>query len=87
MRNVVGDIQCLLAAELIEWHHLAVEAKFKICPALEVQAKSEQTPITDYHDEDGEGDLLMTDYEVNLRSRNYVLRLRTTDLRPVRSPS
>ncbi|EGZ18086.1 hypothetical protein PHYSODRAFT_331950 [Phytophthora sojae] len=86
IRTLVGDVQRLLAVELIEWRELVVGATFKILPALEAQAKTEKPPIMDYHAEDADGDLLMSDYEL-LLGRAYVLRLRLTGLRPIRSPS
>ncbi|EGZ13526.1 hypothetical protein PHYSODRAFT_246104 [Phytophthora sojae] len=86
IRTVVGGVQGLLAVELIEWRELVVGATFKILPALEAQAKTEKPPIMDYHTEDADGDLLMNDYEL-LLGRTYVLCLRLTGLRPIRSPS
>ncbi|GMF48425.1 unnamed protein product [Phytophthora fragariaefolia] len=75
----------LLAVELIEWPQLVVGAKFKIVPNLGVQEVPGRPPILEYHAEDTEGDLLRTDHEFDLLDRYYVLSLRMTGLRPVRS--
>jgi len=85
VREAVGDVMRLLAAELIEWRQMLVEAKFKIRPGLNARYESGRPPILEYHAEDADGDLLMTDYEFGLLGRNYVLRLRQTGLRPARS--
>jgi len=81
----VGDVMRLLAVELIEWRQMLVGAKFKIRPGLNVRDESGRPSILEYHAEDADGDLLMTDYEFGLLGRNYVLRLRQTGLRPARS--
>ncbi|GMF21305.1 unnamed protein product [Phytophthora fragariaefolia] len=62
IRESVGNMLRLLAGELIEWRQLVVGAKFKIVPSLDVQEVSERPPILEYHAEDTEGDLLMTDH-------------------------
>ncbi|GMF29230.1 unnamed protein product [Phytophthora fragariaefolia] len=85
VRESVRHMLRLLAVQLIEWRQLVVGAKFKIVPSLDVQEVSGRPPILGYHAEDTEGDLLMTDHEFDLLGRNYVLRLRMTGLRPVRS--
>ncbi|POM72638.1 Hypothetical protein PHPALM_10611 [Phytophthora palmivora] len=53
--------------------------------ASEDQARAEGVPVLDYHAEDEDGDLLMSDIAV--LGRTYVLRLRMAGLRSVRSPS
>ncbi|EGZ15567.1 hypothetical protein PHYSODRAFT_333806 [Phytophthora sojae] len=90
LRVVIQDVPHPLALELVEWRSLAVGATFKIIPVLKAQAsetpESEQASIQDYHAEDQDGDLLMTDYDLGLLVREYVLRLKLTGLRPTRSP-
>jgi hypothetical protein len=85
VQEAVGDVMRLLAVELIEWRQMLVGAKFKIRPGLNVRDESGRPSILEYHAEDADGDLLMTDYEFGLLGRNYVLRLRQTGLRPARS--
>ncbi|GMF34065.1 unnamed protein product [Phytophthora fragariaefolia] len=85
VREPVRHMLRLLAVEQIEWRQLVVGAKFKVVPSLDVQEVSGCPPILEYHAEDTEGDLLMTDHEFDLLGRNYVLRLRMTGLRPIRS--
>ncbi|GMF32016.1 unnamed protein product [Phytophthora fragariaefolia] len=75
----------LLAVALIEWRQLVVGAKFKIDPIRVVQEVSGRPPILEYHVDDTEGDLLLTEHEFDLLGRKYVLRLRITGLRSVRS--
>ncbi|EGZ22525.1 hypothetical protein PHYSODRAFT_330298 [Phytophthora sojae] len=70
IRTLVGDVQRLLAVELIEWRELVVGATFKVLPALEGQAKTEKPPIMDCHAKDADGDLLINDYEI-LLGRTY----------------
>ncbi|GMF47682.1 unnamed protein product [Phytophthora fragariaefolia] len=85
VRESVRNMLRLLAVEQIEWRQLVVGAKFKIVPSLDVQEISERPPILEYHAEDTKGAILMTDHEFDLLGRNYVLCLRMTGLRPVRS--
>jgi hypothetical protein len=85
VQKAVGDVMRLLAVELIEWRQMLVGAKFKIRPWLNARDESGRPPILEYHAEDADGDLLMTDYEFGLLGRNYVLHLRQTGLRPARS--
>ncbi|EGZ29372.1 hypothetical protein PHYSODRAFT_263452 [Phytophthora sojae] len=87
VRSLAGDIQRLLAVELIEWRTLCVRASFKVIPVLEAEAKSGQTPALANHAEDQDGDVLMDDYEVNLLGWNYVLRVRVAGIRSARSSS
>ncbi|EGZ24380.1 hypothetical protein PHYSODRAFT_325503 [Phytophthora sojae] len=90
LRVVIQDVLRLLALELVEWRSFAVGATFKIIPVLKTQAsetpESEQASIQDYHAEDQDGDLLMTEYDLGLLGGEYVLRLKRTGLRPARSP-
>ncbi|GMF57087.1 unnamed protein product [Phytophthora fragariaefolia] len=71
------------AASSVMVDSLVVGAKFKVVPSLAVQEVSGRPPILEYHADDTEGDLLMTDHEFDLLGRNYILRLRMTGLRPV----
>ncbi|POM72865.1 Hypothetical protein PHPALM_10361 [Phytophthora palmivora] len=57
-------------------------ATFSVQLASEDQARTEGVPVLEYHAEDEDGDLLMSDMAVLGR-----LRLRTAGLRSVRSPS
>ncbi|EGZ25892.1 hypothetical protein PHYSODRAFT_256052 [Phytophthora sojae] len=90
LRVVIQDVLRLLALELVEWRSRVVGATFKITSVLKAQAsetpESEQASIQDYHAEDQDGDLLITDYDLGLLGREYVLRLKLTGLRPARSP-
>ncbi|EGZ21098.1 hypothetical protein PHYSODRAFT_255368 [Phytophthora sojae] len=101
VRSVVEDVQNFLAFELIEWRELASGVPFKIVlDAPDVQdltgpnagntGSTPQQPvrasILDYHAEDNDGDLLMSDYEAGLLGREFVLRLRVAGLRRTRSP-
>ncbi|POM80361.1 Hypothetical protein PHPALM_1810 [Phytophthora palmivora] len=68
----------------------AVTTRYRTCRmavrlALEDRARTEGTPVLEYHAEDEDEDLLMSDIAV--LGRTYVLRLRMGSLRSVRSPS
>ncbi|EGZ20591.1 hypothetical protein PHYSODRAFT_259556 [Phytophthora sojae] len=99
VRSVVEDVQHFLAFELIEWRELASGVPFKIvlgAPDVQDQTESNvgnsgstlsqaaRAPILNYHAEDNDGDLLMSDYEAGLLGREFVLRLRVAGLRRTR---
>ncbi|OWZ13194.1 hypothetical protein PHMEG_00013524 [Phytophthora megakarya] len=81
VRTAVEGVQHLLAAELIEWRQVAFGVTFQV-----VDIQDEPLVIQDYHAEDADGDLLMTDHEAGLLGRECVLRLRMSGLRGLRSP-
>ncbi|OWY93473.1 LOW QUALITY PROTEIN: hypothetical protein PHMEG_00037124 [Phytophthora megakarya] len=62
VRIAVEGVQHLLATELIEWRQVAFGVTFQV---LDIQ----DGPLTiqDYHTEDADRDLLMTDHEAGLR--------------------
>ncbi|OWY95598.1 hypothetical protein PHMEG_00034355, partial [Phytophthora megakarya] len=61
VRIAVEGIQHLLATELIEWRQVAYGVKFQV-----VDVQDGPLVIQDYHAEDVDGDLLMTDHESGL---------------------
>ncbi|OWY99917.1 LOW QUALITY PROTEIN: hypothetical protein PHMEG_00028998 [Phytophthora megakarya] len=81
VRIAVEGIQHLLATELIEWCQVAIGVRFQV-----VDVQDGPLVIQDYPAEDADGDLLMTDHEVGLLGRGFVLRLRMSGLRGLRSP-
>ncbi|GMF36878.1 unnamed protein product [Phytophthora fragariaefolia] len=74
-----------VAREVSRWEQVRSECVYQLSVDLDVQEVSGRPPILEYHADDTEGDLLMTDHKFDLLGRNYVLRLRMTGLRPVRS--
>ncbi|POM67863.1 Hypothetical protein PHPALM_16052, partial [Phytophthora palmivora] len=64
VRSLVTDLQRLLAAELVEWRLLAEGATFSVRQASEDQARVEGVPVLEYHAEDEDGELLMSDIAV-----------------------
>ncbi|POM61399.1 hypothetical protein PHPALM_29589 [Phytophthora palmivora] len=75
------EVQNFFAVELVEWRLVIAGVPFKVnsedhaAPIVQ-----EQVPRLEYHKEDGDGDLLMTDYDADL------LGLIITGLRISRSP-
>ncbi|OWY91516.1 hypothetical protein PHMEG_00039880, partial [Phytophthora megakarya] len=61
IRSLVANVQRLLAAELVAWRIITDGATLKLRPALEGQARSEPPQVLDYHPEDEDGDLIMSD--------------------------
>ncbi|OWY93093.1 hypothetical protein PHMEG_00037637 [Phytophthora megakarya] len=59
----VEGVQHLLATELIEWPQVAFGVTFQVVDMV----------VQDYHAEDADGDLLMTDHEAGLLGREFVL--------------
>ncbi|POM79856.1 LOW QUALITY PROTEIN: Hypothetical protein PHPALM_2377, partial [Phytophthora palmivora] len=87
VRSVMEEVQNFIAVELVEWRLVTAGVSFKLSSedhaAPSVQ---EQTPRLENHKEDGDGDLLMTDYDADLLGRQFVLRFKVTGLRMSRSP-
>ncbi|OWZ04438.1 LOW QUALITY PROTEIN: hypothetical protein PHMEG_00023661 [Phytophthora megakarya] len=81
VRIVVEGVQHLLATELIEWRQVAFGMLFQV-----VNIQDGPLVIQNYHAEDADGDLLMTDHEAGLLGRDFVLRLRMSGLQGMRSP-
>ncbi|POM71980.1 Hypothetical protein PHPALM_11382 [Phytophthora palmivora] len=87
VRSVMEEVQNFIAVELVEWRLVTAGVSFKLnsedhaAPSVQ-----EQVPRLEYHKEDGDGDLLMTDYDADLLGRQFVLRFRVTGLRISRSP-
>ncbi|OWY93110.1 hypothetical protein PHMEG_00037613, partial [Phytophthora megakarya] len=81
VRIAVEGIQHLLETELIEWRQVAYGVPFQV-----VDVQDGPLLIQDYHAEDADGDLLMADHEAGLLGREFILRLRMSGLRGLRSP-
>ncbi|POM68476.1 LOW QUALITY PROTEIN: Hypothetical protein PHPALM_15360 [Phytophthora palmivora] len=87
VRSVMEEVQNFIAVELVEWRMVIAGVSFKLnsedhaAPSVQ-----EQVPRLEYHKEDGDGNLLMTDYNADLLGRQFVLRFRVTGLRISRSP-
>ncbi|OWY96617.1 hypothetical protein PHMEG_00033073 [Phytophthora megakarya] len=64
VRMAVEGVQNLLATELIEWRQVAFGVTFQL-----VDVQDGPLVIQDYHAEDADGDLLMTDHEAGLLVR------------------
>ncbi|POM66894.1 Hypothetical protein PHPALM_17174 [Phytophthora palmivora] len=87
VRSVVEEVQNFIAVELVEWRMVIAGVSFQVNFEDHVaQSVQEQVPRLEYHKEDGDGDLLMTDYDADLLGREFVLRFRVTGLRISRSP-
>ncbi|KAG6619906.1 uncharacterized protein IUM83_05753 [Phytophthora cinnamomi] len=86
VRSVMKEIQNFLTAELVKWRLVVAGVPFKVNAAPEDQPAPEGPPRLDYHTEDEDGDLLMTDYDADLLGRQFVLKFRVTGLRISRSP-
>ncbi|OWY92463.1 hypothetical protein PHMEG_00038537, partial [Phytophthora megakarya] len=81
VRIAVEGVQHLMATDLIEWRQVAFGVTFQVADIQDGSLVSQ-----DYHAEDADGDLLMTDHEAGLLGREFVLRLRMSGLRGLRSP-
>ncbi|POM57533.1 LOW QUALITY PROTEIN: Hypothetical protein PHPALM_37940 [Phytophthora palmivora] len=87
VRSVMEEVQNFIAVELVGWRVVTAGVPFKVnsedhaAPSVQ-----EQVPRLECHKEDGDGDLLMTDYDADLLGRQFVLRFRVTGLRISRSP-
>ncbi|OWY96313.1 hypothetical protein PHMEG_00033448, partial [Phytophthora megakarya] len=81
IRLAVEGAQHLLAKGLIEWRQVAFGVTFQV-----VDIQDGPLVIQNYHAEDADGDLLITDHEAGLLDREFVLRLRMSGLRGLRSP-
>ncbi|POM77944.1 Hypothetical protein PHPALM_4596, partial [Phytophthora palmivora] len=87
VRAVMEEVQNFIAVELVEWRLVAAGVSFKVnSEDYTAPSVQEQVPRLEYHKEDGDGDLLMTDYDADLLGRQFVLRFRVTGLRISRSP-
>ncbi|EGZ18863.1 hypothetical protein PHYSODRAFT_332592 [Phytophthora sojae] len=87
VRSVMEETQNFIAVELVEWRLVIAGVSFKVnSEDHAAPSAQEQAPRLDYHKEDGDGDLLMTDYDVDLLGRQFDLRFRVTGLRISRSP-
>ncbi|EGZ11976.1 hypothetical protein PHYSODRAFT_336457 [Phytophthora sojae] len=87
VRSVMEETQNFIAVELVEWRLVIAGVPFKVhSEDHAAPSAQEQAPRLDYHKEDGDGDLLMTDYDADLLGRQFVLRFRVTGLRISRSP-
>ncbi|POM65397.1 Hypothetical protein PHPALM_18893 [Phytophthora palmivora] len=75
VRSVMEEVQNFIAVELVEWSLVTAGVPFKVdsedhaAPSVQ-----EQVPRLEYHKEDGDGDLLMTDYDADLLGHQFVLR-------------
>ncbi|POM73205.1 Hypothetical protein PHPALM_9968 [Phytophthora palmivora] len=87
VRSVMEEVQNFIAVELVEWRVVTAGVPFKVnsedhaAPSVQ-----EKVPRLEYHKEDGDGDLLMTDYDADRLGHQFVLRFRVTGLRISRSP-
>ncbi|EGZ11341.1 hypothetical protein PHYSODRAFT_338054 [Phytophthora sojae] len=87
VRSVMEENQNFIAVELVEWRLVIAGVPFKVnSEDHAAPSAQEQAPRLDYHKEDGDGDLLMTDYDADLLGRQFVLRFRVTGLRISGSP-
>ncbi|EGZ17740.1 hypothetical protein PHYSODRAFT_331670 [Phytophthora sojae] len=70
VRSVMEETQNFIAVELVEWRLVIAGVPFKVNSEDHVAPSAqEQAPRLDYHKEDGDGDLLMTDYDADLLGR------------------
>ncbi|POM80356.1 Hypothetical protein PHPALM_1816 [Phytophthora palmivora] len=75
VRSVMEEIQNFIAVELVEWRLVTAGVPFKVnSEGHATPSVQEQVPRLEYHKEDGDGDLLMTDYDADLLGRQFVLR-------------
>ncbi|EGZ14690.1 hypothetical protein PHYSODRAFT_333076 [Phytophthora sojae] len=82
VRSVMEETQNFIAVELVEWRLVIAGVPFKVnSEDHAAPSAQEQAPRLDYHKEDGDGDLLMTDYDADQLGRQFVLRFRVTGLR------
>ncbi|OWZ08262.1 hypothetical protein PHMEG_00019224 [Phytophthora megakarya] len=81
LRIAVEGVQHLLVTVLIEWRQVAFGVTFQV-----MDIRDGPLVIQDYHAEDADGDLLMTDHEARRLGRDFVLRLQMSRLRGLRSP-
>ncbi|EGZ21104.1 hypothetical protein PHYSODRAFT_256338 [Phytophthora sojae] len=87
VRSDMEDTQNFIAVELVERRLVIAGVPFKVNSEDQLAPSiQDQAPRLDYHREDGDGDLLMTDYDADLLGRQFVLRFRVTGLRILRSP-
>ncbi|POM75228.1 Hypothetical protein PHPALM_7696 [Phytophthora palmivora] len=74
VRSVMEEVQNFIAVELVEWRVVTAGVPFKVnsedhaAPSVQ-----EQVPRLEYHKEDEDGDLLMTDYDADLLGHQFVL--------------
>jgi hypothetical protein len=78
VRTVVEDIQHFLALELVEWRQVVCGVPAEVVLTNDPTERSalNEPPVLEYHAEDSDHDLMITDYEAGLLGREYVLRLR-----------
>ncbi|EGZ18814.1 hypothetical protein PHYSODRAFT_332551 [Phytophthora sojae] len=87
VRSIMEETQNFIAVELVEWRLVIAGVPFRVnSEDHAAPSAQEQAPRLDYHKEDGDDDLLMTDYDADLLGRQFVLRFRVTGLRISRSP-
>jgi hypothetical protein len=72
VRTVVEDIQHFLALELVEWRQVVCGVPAEVVLMAEPTERSalNEPPALEYHAEDSDHDLMMTDYESGLLGRS-----------------
>jgi hypothetical protein len=93
VRSVVEDLQQFLSIELIEWKQLVAGVPYKLVPALEAlpsgsasqsedQAPAVKNESAQRDESQDEEDQLMSDYEIELLGRAFVMQCRTAHAQP-----